>query len=85
MTADHVLTRVEDDFSLDGQLDIGRGINLRDEVERFESKLIKRALELTRWHQKRAARLLGLNTSTLHFKIKKYKLQPVRHRRRTLC
>lgn len=70
------------ELHLDGQLDIRGGINLRDEVERFERKLIKRALELTQWHQRRAARLLGVSTSTLHFKIKKYNLQTVRKGRR---
>ena len=37
---------------------------------RFEMKLIARALELTNGNQARAARLLGLGTTTLNYKIK---------------
>jgi DNA-binding protein Fis len=53
-------------------LDIKSGINLYQEVRRFETWLIKRALQETDGNQSRAARLLGLNTSTLHEKMKRY-------------
>ena len=56
-------------------LDVGRGINFYDEVRRFEMDLIRRALEQTNWHQSRAARLLGMNATTLNSKIKAYNLQ----------
>jgi DNA-binding NtrC family response regulator len=54
--------------------DIGRGINFYDEVRRFEIDLIRRALEQTSGHQSRAARLLGMNATTLNSKIKTYNI-----------
>src|SRR5687768_3910912 len=56
-------------------IDIGRGVNFYDEVKRFEIDLIRRALEQTGGHQSRAARLLGLNATTLNSKIKSYDIQ----------
>jgi DNA-binding NtrC family response regulator len=52
----------------------GVGINLRDEVQRFEANLIKSALAYTGGRQRRAARLLGINVSTMNERIKRYKL-----------
>jgi DNA-binding NtrC family response regulator len=54
--------------------DIGRGVNFYDEVRRFEIDLIRRALERTGGHQSRAARLLGMNATTLNSKIKTYNI-----------
>jgi DNA-binding NtrC family response regulator len=54
---------------------IGRGVNFYDEVKRFEIDLIRRALDQTGGHQSRAARLLGLNATTLNSKIKSYNIQ----------
>lgn len=54
--------------------DITNGINIHDEVRRYEIELIRRALRLTNNHQARAARLLGVKTTTLNSKIKRYKL-----------
>ncbi|HEV2765416.1 MAG TPA: sigma-54 dependent transcriptional regulator [Pyrinomonadaceae bacterium] len=56
-------------------LDVSRGINFYDEVRRFEVDLIRRALEQTGGHQSRAARLLGMNATTLNSKIKTYNIQ----------
>jgi DNA-binding NtrC family response regulator len=56
--------------------DIGRGINFYDEVRRFEIDLIRRALEQTGGHQSRAARLLGMNATTLNSKVKTYNINP---------
>jgi len=53
-------------------IDIARGVNFYEEVKRFEIDLILRALEQTGGHQSRAARLLGLNATTLNSKIKSY-------------
>jgi DNA-binding NtrC family response regulator len=55
-------------------IDIGRGVNFYDEVRRFEIDLIRRALDQTGGHQSRAARLLGLNATTLNSKIKTYNI-----------
>ena len=58
-----------------GDIDIARGVNFYEEVRRFEIDLIRRALDQTGGHQSRAARLLGLNATTLNSKIKAYNLQ----------
>ena len=55
-------------------IDISRGVNFYDEVRRFEIDLIRRALDQTGGHQSRAARLLGLNATTLNSKIKTYNI-----------
>jgi DNA-binding NtrC family response regulator len=57
------------------EIDISRGVNFYDEVRKFETDLIRRALDQTAGHQSRAARLLGLNATTLNSKIKTYKLE----------
>jgi DNA-binding NtrC family response regulator len=58
------------------EIDISRGVNFYDEVRRFEIDLIRRSLEQTAGHQSRAARLLGLNATTLNSKIKTYNILP---------
>lgn len=55
--------------------DVERGISFYEEVERFEVNLIRSALERTGGHQTRAARLLGINITTLNHKIKRYKIE----------
>jgi len=55
-------------------IDLARGVNFYDEVRRFEIDLIRRSLEQTGGHQSRAARLLGLNATTLNSKIKNYNI-----------
>jgi DNA-binding NtrC family response regulator len=61
---------VQQSEGVSGDIDIARGVNFYDEVKRFEIDLIRRALEQTGGHQSRAARLLGLNATTLNSKIK---------------
>jgi len=56
-------------------IDIARGLDFYDEVRRFEIDLIRRALDQTGGHQSRAARLLGMNATTLNSKIKTYNIQ----------
>jgi DNA-binding NtrC family response regulator len=56
-------------------IDVSRGLDFYDEVRRFEIDLIRRALEQTGGHQSRAARLLGMNATTLNSKIKTYNIQ----------
>jgi DNA-binding NtrC family response regulator len=58
-----------------GTPSIDNGIDFYDEVTRFEIDLIKRALQHTRGHQGRAARLLNLKITTLNSKIKHYGIQ----------
>lgn len=61
-------------------LSLARGFDLVTEVRRFEQGIIERALELTKGNQKRAAELLGLQSSTLNTKIKKYGLNARRRK-----
>jgi DNA-binding protein Fis len=53
-------------------IDLASGIDFYDEVQRFETALIKLALEQSDGNQARAARLLGLRATTLNSKIKQY-------------
>jgi len=57
-------------------VNIRRGINLHDEMRRFEIHLIQSALERTGGHQTRAAQLLGINLTTLHNKLKRLNISP---------
>ena len=68
------MMKATEGFSAD--IDISRGVNFYDEVRRFEIDLIRRALDQTGGHQSRAARLLGLNATTLNSKIKTYNILP---------
>lgn len=56
--------------------DIQSGIDLHDEVRRFEIRLIKLALQETDGRQVRAADLLGIKMTTLNEKIKRYGIDP---------
>ncbi len=53
-----------------------RGIDLRSAVESFENTLIRQALERTGWNKNRAARLLGLNRTTLVEMLKRKHISP---------
>src|SRR5689334_20112540 len=55
---------------------VAGGVDFYEEVARFEAGLIKRALREARGNQTRAARLLNLKQTTLHGKIKHYKIYP---------
>jgi len=56
------------------KLDLKSGIDFFDEVRRFEIQLITVALKYARGNQAKAARLLGLGTTTLNYKVKSYGL-----------
>lgn len=58
------------------EFDMGRGIDFYDEVSRFESNLIRRALEQTGGNQKRAADLLGIKKTTINAMIHRYGIDP---------
>jgi DNA-binding protein Fis len=51
-----------------------RSLSLQDEVQRFETDLIRTALERTGGNQARAARLLGVKHTTLNAKIKRHRI-----------
>ena len=71
---DSVIVASQEGASVGAVHDLGRGINFYDQVRRFEVDLIRRALEQTGGHQSRAARLLGMNATTLNSKIKTYRI-----------
>src|SRR5229473_3367440 len=50
-------------------------VTLQGEVQRFETDLIRIALERTGGNQARAARLLGVKHTTLNAKIKRYRIR----------
>jgi DNA-binding NtrC family response regulator len=50
------------------------GVDLRSAVESFENDLIRQALEKTQWNKNRAAKLLGLNRTTLVEMLKRKRI-----------
>lgn len=56
-------------------VEIEKGIDLEEVVQKFEIQLIERALEETDGNQKRAAQLLSLKYTTLCAKVKRYNIQ----------
>ena len=52
------------------------GVDLKNAVETFETRMILQALERTGWNKNRAAQLLGLNRTTLVEMIKRKRLVP---------
>ena len=50
----------------------GDHLGLQEEVQRYESELIRHALLRTRGNQRRAAKLLGVKVTTLNCKIKRF-------------
>ncbi len=59
------------------------GVDLKNAVETFETRMILQALERTGWNKNRAAQLLGLNRTTLVEMIKRKRLLPPNGLRRT--
>jgi DNA-binding NtrC family response regulator len=57
-------------------IDPEHGIDMREEVARYERDLITAALRLADGKQKDAARLLNLSPSTLNVKIKALGIDP---------
>ena len=58
------------------EIDPDRGIDIREEVAKYERDLITTVLGLTNGNQRDAARLLHLNPSTLNMKIKALGIDP---------
>ena len=53
----------------------GHKLGLHEEVQRYESELIRQALQRTGGNQRRAAKLLGVKVTTLNCKIKRLGIQ----------
>lgn len=49
-------------------------INLTEEIQRYEVDLICNALYAVNGNQRKAAKMLGMKTTTLHAKIKRYEI-----------
>ncbi|MGH9875628.1 MAG: helix-turn-helix domain-containing protein [Pyrinomonadaceae bacterium] len=56
-------------------LNLSEGIDFYNEVQRFETGLIRLALDQTHGHQAQAARLLHIKPTTLNSKIKLYEIE----------
>jgi two-component system response regulator HupR/HoxA len=52
-----------------------KGSALIERTHRLESNLIRAALECCHWNKTKAAKQLGLNRTTLQYKIKKLSLE----------
>jgi DNA-binding NtrC family response regulator len=50
-------------------------LGLQEEVQRYETELIRSALQRTRGNQRRAAKLLGVKVTTLNCKIKRLRIE----------
>jgi DNA-binding NtrC family response regulator len=72
--AEEFLQRISGNGGSIPQVSLSQGVSFYDEVSKFEINLIKQALEITGGNQSRAARLLGMNTTTLNSKIKSYNI-----------
>jgi transcriptional regulator with GAF, ATPase, and Fis domain len=66
------LLREVESLRVNGPYDLAGRVRLCDEVQRFETELIRSALSRTMGNQTRAARLLGIKLTTLNSKIKRY-------------
>jgi DNA-binding NtrC family response regulator len=64
-----------DEYNRLQALSVSEGIDFYDEVQRFETGLIRMALDQTHGHQARAARLLHIKPTTLNSKIKLYGIE----------
>ena len=51
-------------------------LGLQEEVQRYETELIREALQRTHGNQRRAAKLLGVKVTTLNCKIKRLGIHP---------
>jgi len=56
-------------------LNVLEGVDFYGEVKRFETGLIRLALDQTHGHQAQAAKLLGIKPTTLNSKIKLYGIE----------
>ena len=68
-----LLTELES-LRLPVELEPEGGLNLDDELKRYEIGLIRAALDKADGSQTRAARMLGVKVTTLNTKIKRYQI-----------
>lgn len=73
--ANKLLSEVENITGNGVRLHFGDGFRLREQMQKFE---IRHALQLTNGKQSDAARMLGIKTTTLNVKIKRFQLEAVK-------
>ncbi|MFM9904771.1 MAG: helix-turn-helix domain-containing protein [Pyrinomonadaceae bacterium] len=73
--ANKLLSEVEN-ITAPGRLQFGDGFKLSDQIQKFETDMIRHALYLTNGKQSDAARMLGIKLTTLNAKIKRFELDP---------
>jgi DNA-binding NtrC family response regulator len=71
------LLREVESLRVSQQPNTKQSVKLYDEVQRFETELIRSALVRTAGNQTRAAQLLGVKLTTLNTKVKRYKISSV--------
>ena len=64
----------ESQTTLEQEIAGEKSIDLLKESQRFEASMIRCALIRSMGKQNKAAKLLGLNATTLHAKIRRYKI-----------
>lgn len=69
------LLREVESLEEQGANDTSAALDLQTQVHRFEAEMIRSALIRTGGRQRRAARLLGMKTTTLNSKIKRYQIE----------
>ena len=69
------LLREVESLEDEGANNTSAALDLQTEVHRFEAEMIRSALIRTGGRQRRAARLLGMKTTTLNSKIKRYQIE----------
>ena len=71
------LLREVESLRVSQQPNTKQSVKLYDEVQRFETELIRSALVRTGGNQTRAAQLLGVKLTTLNTKVKRYNISSV--------
>jgi transcriptional regulator with PAS, ATPase and Fis domain len=56
------------------RVDLGENFNLYEQIKNFEIDMIRHALFLNNNNQRLAAKMLGINYTTLNAKMKRYKI-----------
>jgi two-component system response regulator PilR (NtrC family) len=62
----------DDSLNVDVNSELKLPVNLESLVEKIEEKYIRKALEVTKNNQSKAAKLLGLTLRTFRYKMEKY-------------
>ncbi len=71
--ANKLLSEVES-ITSHNRLNFSDGFKLREQIQKFETDMIRHALYLANGRQSEAARMLGIKLTTLNAKIKRFKL-----------